>query len=286
MSIRTLVRARLATLAALLALVATAVVVAGCGTTIDPVAQAATRTSDVSSLRFTMNMKLQVPAAGAPVSLTASGAIDSAAQRLELTMDLSKIAALSGESGALGRMTMVEDGLVMYMSGGGISSLLPAGKTWLRVDLSRAASAIGLDLSGVTGGQSDPRTSLAQLREAGNVVEIGPQTVKGVVTTRYSVLIDLRQGLDKLDAASRRRMEELVDRLEASGGRYVPGDAWIDAAGYLRRFSMAIPNYLGTGTSFALTMDLYGFGDQVSIRVPQEWQVADVTDRLSRALGG
>jgi hypothetical protein len=280
------VRARLATFATLIALVGTSVVVAGCGATIDPVAQAATRTSDVSTLRFTVSMKVQMPTVGTPVSLTATGAIDSAAQRLELSMDLSKVAVLSGEQGALGRMTIVEDGLVMYMSGGGMSRVLPGGKTWLRVDLSRAASSLGLDLSSLTGGQTDPRTSLAQLREAGNVVEIGPRTVKGVATTRYSVLIDLRQGLDKLDAASRKAMEQLVDRLESSGGRYVPGDAWIDADGYLRRFRMAIPNYLGTGTSFAMTMDLYDFGDQVSIDVPQDWQVADVTDRLSQALGG
>jgi hypothetical protein len=280
------VRARLATFATLIALVGTSVVVAGCGATIDPVAEAATRTSDVSTLRFTVNMKVQMPTAGTPVSLTATGAIDSAAQRLELSMDLSKVAVLSGEQGALGRMTIVEDGLVMYMSGGGLSRVLPGGKTWLRVDLSRAASSLGLDLSSLTGGQTDPRTSLAQLREAGNVVEIGPRTVKGVATTRYSVLIDLRQGLDKLDGASREAMEQLVDRLESSGGRYVPGDAWIDADGYLRRFRMAIPNYLGTGTSFAMTMDLYDFGDQVSIDVPQDWQVADVTDRLPQALGG
>jgi hypothetical protein len=280
------VRARLAILAALIALPAITVVLAGCGATLDPVAQAATRTSDVSTLRFTMNMKVQVPTVGTPVSLTATGAVDSTARRLELTMDLSKLAVLSGEQGALGRMSVVEDGLIMYMSGGGLSRLLPGGKTWVRLNLSRAASAMGLDLSGLTGGQSDPRTSLAQLREAGNAVEIGPQTIKGVATTRYSVLIDLRQGLDKLDTASRRLMEQLVDRLESSGGRYVPGDAWIDADGYLRRFRMAVPNYLGTGTSFALTMDLFGFGDRVSIDVPPDWQVADLTDRLSEALGG
>ena len=183
-------------------------------------------------------------------------------------------------------MTVVEDGLVMYMSGGGLSKLLPAGKSWLRVDLSGAAAAMGLDLSGLTGGQTDPRTSLAQLRESGHVVEIGPETLAGVATTRYSILIDLRQGLDKLNAASRRAVEALVDRLEPSGGRYVPGDGWIDADGYLRRFHLAIPNYLGTGTSLELTTDLYGFGDRIVIDVPQEWQVADLTGRLATSLGG
>lgn len=279
-------RARLVSLAALLVLAATSVVVAGCGATIDPVAQAATRTSGVSSLRFSMTVKLQVPTVATPVAIKASGAIDSAAGRMRLTMNLPRVDGLTGDQGPSGRMTIVEDGLVMYMSGRAFLGALPGGKTWARLDLSRAANAMGLNLSGLTSGQTDPRTSLAQLREAGNVVKIGQQPVRGVATTRYNVLLDLRKGLDKLDGSRRESMEQLVDRLEASGGRYVPTDAWIDADGYLRRVRMAIPNYLGSGSSFSLTMDLFGFGDRVSIELPQEWQVADLTDLLSRTFGG
>ena len=281
-----LVRVRFATIGALLALVVTTLVVAGCGGTIDPVAQAATRTSDVSSLRFSMTMKLQVPSVSSPFSIKASGAVDTTAQRLELTMDLSRLAALAGQPGALGKMTIVEDGLVMYMTGGGLSRVLPGGKTWARVDLSQAAGTMGLDPSGLTGGQTDPRTSLAQLREAGNVVRIGRQTLNGIATTRYSVLLDLRKGLSNLEGPSRKMMEQVVDRLDALGGRYVPADAWIDADGYLRRFHLAIPNYLGSGSSLAITMDLFDFGSRVNVSVPQAWQVADVTSQISSGLGG
>ena len=62
-------------------------------------------------------------------------------------------------------------------------------------------------------------------------------------------------------------MEQLLDRLEASGSRYVPADAWIDADGYLRRFHMAVPDYLGAGSSMSLTMDMFGFGQPVTIDV-------------------
>ena len=95
-------RARLAALAVLIALAATALVVAGCGATLDPVAQAATRTAGVSTLRFTMRMKVQTPTAATPVTLTATGAIDSAAQRLELKLDLSKLAATGDEQAGSG----------------------------------------------------------------------------------------------------------------------------------------------------------------------------------------
>jgi len=201
-----------------------------------------------------------------------------------MTMDLSKIAALAG-SPDLGRLRMIEDGTVMYMSGSELSRLLPGGKSWVRVDLSQAAGNLGLDMSGLTGSQTDPRTSFAQLRQAGNVVKMGPQTIRGVPTTRYNVLVDLRKGLDKLDGPSRETMEQLVNRLEAGGSRYVPADAWIDSEGYLRRVRLAIPGYLGAGSSFSLTIDMYGFGGPVSVAVPDAAQVADLTGMLPRLRG-
>jgi len=280
-----LVRLRLGTFGALLVLAVTAVVASGCGASLDPVAQAATRTSGVSTLRFSMDVKLQMPSLATAMPITIYGAIDSSAQRMKLSMDLSKAADLAGQPGALGPMEIVEDGLVMYMSGRAFVGVLPGGKTWARVDLSRMAAASGFDLSALTAGPTDPRTSLAQLREAGNVVKIGPQRIGGVATTRYSVLVDLRQGLDKLDGAQRDAMKLLLKRLESAGGRYVPADAWIDADGYLRRFRMTIPHYLGSGSSFSITMNLFGFGEPVAIEVPPASQVADFTELLSK-LGG
>jgi len=280
-----LVRLPLGTFAALLLLAVTSVVASGCGAQLDPVAQAATRTSDVSTLRFSMSMKLQMQSLAQPVPFTVAGAIDSSTHRMKLVTDLSKASALTGESGLMGRMTIVEDGLVMYVSGSMFGRMLPAGKSWVSLDLSKMPGLSNLDLSALTSGPTDPRASLAQLRKAGNVVKLGSQRIGGVATTRYSALIDLRQGLDKLGEAQRAAMEQVLDRLESAGGRYVPADAWIDGNGYLRRFKMAIPNYLGSGSSISLTMNLFGFGDPVDIAVPPADQVVDLTDRLSSLRG-
>lgn len=272
-------RVRLATLGACLLLAVVAIAATGCGATLDPVAEAATRTSDASTFRFAMDMRLV--ADGQSVPMTMSGAVDTAANRLALGIDASKAAALGGDGAGVGRMTMVEDGLVMYMSGEAVTGRLPGGKAWVRIDLSKAASALGVDLSNMTGGQSDPRTSLEQLKEAGNVVEVGHDTIDGVDTTRYSVLVDMRKGLDTVKGAEREALQQLVDRLEQAGGRYVPADVWVDGDGYLRRFHMAMSNYLGSGSSFTLTMKLSAFGEPVAIAVPPADQVADLTDLFS-----
>ncbi len=271
---------RLATLLAPLAVAAIAVLASGCGASLDPVAQAATRTSDVSTLRFSMDLAAQLPNLTTPVHVTARGAIDAVSERVGMTMDLSRVAAAAGAPAGLGRLTMVLDGGVMYMNAPALAGSLPGGKTWLRVDLARAAQALGADLSAFTSGQTDPRTTLAQLREAGNVVEIGPATVRGTPATRYSVLLDMRAGIERLHGALREAAERALDRLEAAGHRYVPATAWVDGEGYLRRFRATIPDYLGAGTSFSLTMDLFDFGAGVQIAVPAAIDVVDVTDRL------
>jgi len=143
----------------------------------------------------------------------------------------------------------------------------------------------GVDLSSLTSGPTDPRTSLAQLEKAGNVVKVGSDEVRGAATTRYNVLVDLRQGLDKLQGAQREAVEKVLDRV-GPGGRYVPADVWVDEDGYLRRFRMAIPNYLGMGSSFSLTMDLFAFGEPVAIDVPAAADVADLTALVSGTPGG
>lgn len=274
-------RIRLGALLAALALAGIAVLASGCGASLDPVAQAATRTSSVSTLRFSMDLGLQLPTSPAAVHLTASGAVDGAGKRLSLTMDFSRLAAISGDDRSVpGRMTLLLDGPSMYLSAPALTRALPPGKTWARVDLDRAASALGTDVTALTSGQTDPRTSLAQLRKAGNVVRIGPQRVDGVPAVRYSVLLDTRAGLDRLHGALRREAEAALDRLEASGHRYVPADAWVDGDGYLRRFRVTMPDYLGPGSSFTMSMDLFGFGSDVRIATPPAEAVEDVTDRL------
>jgi hypothetical protein len=264
-----------------LVLAAVSLAATGCGASADPVARAAARTSDVSGLRFSMVMKIQ--GAGVSGSMTASGATDSAGH-LELTMDLSDIGRGDGP-GARGTLSIVEDGTSMYVSGDGLERVLPDGKKWGRIDLSRAVRELGLDVSMVPGGQTDPRTSLDQLREAGNVVEVGAGTVRGVATTRYSVLLDLRKGLDRLDAPSRKAMVTVLDRIERAGGRYVPADVWIDGDGYVRRFRAIISNYLGSGVSLSLSMDIFDPGSPVTIVVPPESQVADLTNELEGLSG-
>ncbi len=271
-------RARLASLATIVALVAAAAFASGCGVTLDPVAQAATRSAKASTLRFTLSLSAQVPGAPAPVSFSATGAIDSAAERMTMTMDLTRVAALDPQESFPRHMTIVEDGLVMYLGGDGFGRVLPAGRHWARIDLSTAARKLGTDLPSLVTGQSDPRTSLAQLRDAGNVVQVGSGLVHGVPTTRYSVLLDLEKGLGSVPDSARDAVEQMLDRSPAS--RYVPADVWIDADGYLRRLRLSIPDYLGTGGSMKVTMELSDFGAPLNVVVPPAADVADAASLL------
>jgi hypothetical protein len=230
-----------------------------------------------------MTISAGLPGQTRPVAITATGSIDGAAHRLAMDMDMSNVAAAAGAAGQLGQMTLVEDGTIMYLRASYLSSILPAGKSWMKLDLSRLANGMGESFSALTSVQSDPRVSLQQLRKAGNVVELGPRSVRGVATTRYSVLLDVRAGLGRLDGAAKKLAEQMADRFEAAGHKYVPAYAWIDSSGYLRRFQMSVPDYLGAGTSFSVTADYFDFGGNVSIGVPPESTVADLTDAVGQA---
>lgn len=271
-------RARLGLAVSLLALAALAAVLVGCGATVDPVAKAATNTAKAPSLRYALRVRLALPGATSPVTMTANGGYDSETSRLSMSMDLSGIAAAPGAAGRLGRLQIVEDGTVLYMSAPFLSDRLPGGKSWARLDLARAAKASGIDLSSLTAGQGDPRDSLAQLRSVGSVVKIGPATVRGVGATRYSVLVDLRKALARLSGANRDTFGRWIDQLAATGHRYVPEDVWVGADGYVRRVQAELPTISGTVGSVSVTMDFFDFGAPLQIDVPPAAAVADLGD--------
>ncbi|HEU4450419.1 MAG TPA: hypothetical protein VFR63_10630 [Gaiellaceae bacterium] len=163
---------------------AAALVLAACGgsesaapeppTTID-VAQAAARTADAGSARFS------ITAEGGPAgSFTGEGELAGRRGRLELHF----AEAAGGLFPAHVEAVYVEGALYVRFSG--LAGLLPGlatgGKEWLRVDLGADGEALGeyLDLGG-----GDPTRVLETLEAAGAFAEVAGEQVRGVETTRY-----------------------------------------------------------------------------------------------------
>ncbi len=172
---------------------------------------------------------------------------------------------------------------VLYEKAPAAGGRLPQGKSWMKVDLRRLDTSQG---SGAT--MSDPADSFAYTKSLSgkDVRKVGEETVNGVSTTHYRVLLDLSK-LAKGDSAQERK-------LRARLGDSVPVDLWIDKGGRTRRqqILMTVKNSAQTGSSAIphqarakVVMDLSDFGTAVDVTAPPAGQTVDVTAKVSQRTG-
>ncbi|MGZ4353394.1 MAG: hypothetical protein ACXVZ4_07605 [Gaiellaceae bacterium] len=245
-------------LAALLAALA-----AGCGggVTLDPVAQAATKTADAGSFRFEYTLAV----AGA--SMNGSGAYDEPNKRMQMGFTF----AAGSQVPAGMTMDMILDtssGLIGYLRMPLISAFLPNGKSWIKFDLTKEAKAQGVDLSQLANvTQADPRQTLDLLKQVGSSQELGHEQVNGAATTHYRVTVEAQKLIDAqpTDAAK----EAMRKALAQANIESFPIDVWVGDDGFLRRLEFALPQAGG----MKLTENLTGFGSDVTVDLPPESEV-------------
>ncbi len=157
----------------------------------------------------------------------------------------------------------------MYLKSPLFAALLPAGKTWMKLDLKQAGATSGLNLNAIL--SQDPTQSLAALQSLKSATSLGTETVDGVSTTHYRARIDL----SKLPAAA-----------GASSSTPSTYDAWVGGDGYVYRVRSHIVTGSGsTKSAVTLTVDLSGYGKPVTIAVPPAAQTAATKGSLP-GLGG
>jgi hypothetical protein len=251
---------------AVLALAALAFVAAGCGgggsssqTKLTPsayVMQSAKKSAQATSQHIQLNGNTTVQ--GQTVAMKGSGDFDNTAKTGAMTLK-----ALVG--GLSMQIDEVVDGTVIYMKSPLFAANLPAGKTWIRLDLQQAAAQQGLDLGGLL--SQKPSDSLAQLQALGKVTEVGEEEIGGAKTTHYRATID------------RTKLPKQLAKLNATFGTY---HVWIgNDDQYVRRLKMS---YSVQQQSIAMTMNFSDFGKDVSVDVPTADESVDAM--TLKGLGG
>jgi hypothetical protein len=175
----------------------------------------------------------------------------------------------------------VGDRQTMYMRSSVFTAELPPGDRWL-------ATQEGLGNSAQTSlaSNSGSEGELEMLRAAGGEVEdLGEETVRGAVTTRYRGTIDLNRYADLLREDGKptgaREYEQLAKVVPAP----IPVEAWLDDGGLVRRMRMVmdIPTAAGTPTvKMDLTMEFFDFGIAPKVDLPPASETFDSTP-LARA---
>jgi hypothetical protein len=194
--------------------------------------------------------------------VVATGALDPASRRARVTVDLGRLTGPSGSSARslpaglapTGTVDAVVDGATAYLRPGSLGPVLgvPADRPWIRVAsdalglpaLDRAGSADMLDLGGL-----DLPSVLASLgRIAGAMRDEGPDTVRGVATTRYSLAVP------------------------AGDDRSVPVLVWLDAEALPRRIELRAPD----GRN--VRIEAFDWGRPVEVTVPTPATIVELRD--------
>jgi len=269
-----------------LALLASLVpVAAGCGTaglrdtlSLDPVATAATKTAKVSSVRVAFEGSFSGPWAGQQFGFHGNGAVNTASRTAAMHFSFDFPPAASATVGSNPTMDMVvqsKHGLVMYMRSPLFGRAIPGAKPWLKMDLTKMAALKGVDLSSLQQlNQADPAQSLRYLTGSAKSRELGYDRVRGVFTKHYALTIDL----ERL-AKGNKRLGAALKQLRSFMGTTLPGEAWIDDRGLLRKLTMnfTLARTPDGPVRMSFSEELYDFGAAVQVQMPPPSLVIDAT---------
>ena len=249
-----------------LALLLLVLPLAACGgtsdvTSLDPVAQAADRTTNVAGAHFQISARIGDK--GDTMAFSGPGEIADHGKKLHMRLTLpASILGAGGRGNA--KFELVSSGNAYYLRGGPFEQLAP-GK-WVKVESTDSSFQLG---------QNDPSQMLQYLRATSNIVEQGKETVRGVGTTHYAARLQLDKVADRVSPDAARALKQATKTL---GTKEIPMDVWVDGDGLVRRMKM---DWHPRRASFVMSLDLFDFGN-VDIAVPADSDTVD----LSSMLGG
>ena len=262
-----------------------ALALSGCGATkaisgaVDPVAQAATTTAHTPGYRMSVTT-LATTGGGATVRGKMTGVIDTANHTGEFTT----------HENVAGHSVSIEErlsGTTIYMKLPNQAALasVTGGKPWLKLDFSRALGSFGL--GGLTTQSSNPAQFLDYLRAVGaKQTRVGTETIDGVQTTQYHVVVNLDDYPNLFPASRRAGAARGVSTLESAiGSHTMPMDAWVDSRHMLRRTSFSFSECVQSQRlKLAMTMDLSDYGQQTVPAAPPASDAYDLTPLLVKTL--
>ncbi len=276
---------------------AAALAISGCGSSVvDPVAKAATTSNSVPGFRANIIMEMESAALPTGITATGTGSFDvrDHAGAMNLAMQLPNSPQITQ---ALGSSTLnLEERirqLTIYMKmPATLSSKLPGGKPWWKLNLAQAAAAQGLSgLSSLTSNPAggDPSQFLQYMRGAGKVTKLGSAQIAGFRTTHYHVLVNLDKVATKLPSSDRTAVNQTIKKLETMlGSHQLPVDVWIDGNNLIRRMQMrmSLAPASGQALTMSLQMTIPQYGAQPEPSVPPASQVSDLTSLAGAASAG
>jgi hypothetical protein len=171
---------------------------------------------------------------------------------------------------------------VVYLNLGALSSEIPGGKQWVRLDISKLGKSRGLDFDKLLSGSGLQPTDLLSLlkTDGATVSKVGSDKVDGVAATHYHVVVDMAKAL-KARGLTSPMLAGVAAEMPT-----IPEDVWIGKDGLVHRIKLSFGlDQQGKHLQMSLAMDLYDYGTDVTIAAPPASDVFDATDFAQQGLG-
>ena len=229
----------------------------------NPVVAAAKRSLGVESSKLRMSVTTSVPG-GPKTTLTGTGA------QKGRSVSLAMRTITAGQAVTIDAVLLDERGsYVMYMRSPGFQAQLPAGKRWIRVDLSKQAAGLGIDFSSLV----STSQTLAPLEHGlVSTTRVGRESVAGKPTTHYRALVDVQRAAKAVPAYGK----QVAALQKATGMRLgrTTQDVWVGADGRIRQMRTTSPTVVqGVRATSAQTITFLAYDVPVSIGAPPRGQV-------------
>ncbi len=239
----------------------------------DPVSAAISKSEDAGGARLAVTITAD-DGSGQPVTVTANGVFDQS--NADITIDASSALAAAGLPDAGGPIEvryLQENGdPVVYANAPALSTFIPGGMSWVRLDITQAAQNLGVQLNGLgAAATQNPAQALDLLRSIGSVETVGTETVDGASTTHYRATIDLTKAAANLGTDE----QGLLNHLIANGApNSIPVDVWIGDDGLVHKLTF---NASAGSGSVALTLEISDYGTPVTVTAPPAGDTFDAT---------
>ena len=282
---------------AVLALGATALLAAGCGSSTrsaaaptgqstvgsSVIARAASVSGAAKGERIAYSLTEKAPSIG-QILVTGTGAFNNSPAQGALTLHVDAPGA-AGLSTALSnlQLQLAIDSKTLYLklpsSLAALAGSFTHGKPWLSLNLANVAKSANVPgLSSLLNGAGTTTNPMAELKQfeaasSDGVTKVGTPTVNGVATTEYQGQLDLAKLADHLPASIKANAAAVLAQAQKTLGKVkIPFTIDIDSANLVRRLVLQIPTPSTDGTSASSTgklqLDFLAYGTQPAPSLP------------------
>jgi hypothetical protein len=230
----------------------------------NPVISAIQRTAKAKSSKIEIEATTTIP--GTTIVMRGGGAT----RGMNVTMSL--FTTGGGQSFSMDAIGLFERGAyVMYMKSPAFAGQLPPGKSWLRIDLQKAASSLGVDFSSL---MSSSQTLAPLQHGLVSTKRLGSERVAGKPTTHYRAVIDIGRAAAEVPAYGA-QVAKIERALGIHFGRQTQ-HVWVGRDGRIRRYAFSMPTGTRTARGTVVqTMTFLAYDVPVKIAAPPKAAVFD-----------